>query len=113
MANKCELWVNNQIFGGWTEISIQRGIEQMSGSFSLTVTERWPRQLEVRPIQTGDSCVVKIDGVAVVTGYSTTPTGCLLGRYRLRPTSNISKPPVRAIVKSRWPLGAIPISSAC
>ena len=69
MANKCELWVNNQIFGGWTEISIQRGIEQMSGSFSLTVTERWPGQLEARPIQTGDSCVVKIDGVSVVTGY--------------------------------------------
>lgn len=69
MANRCELFVNGQIFGGWKDISIRRGIEQLSGSFYLSVTERWPGQAEARPIRRGDSCVVKIDGQAVVTGY--------------------------------------------
>lgn len=68
-ANNCTLWVNGRIYGGWTAIRINRGIEQLSGSFTLTVTEKWPGQAEARPIKKGDSAVVKIDGEAVCTGY--------------------------------------------
>lgn len=69
MANNCTLLVANQIYSGWKEISIQRGIEQLAGGFTLKVTERWPEQVEDRPIKPGDICVVKIDDVPVVTGY--------------------------------------------
>lgn len=69
MPNNCTLLINNQIYGGWKEITIERGIEQMSGGFSLKVTEHWPDQVEDRPIKPGDVCVVKIDDEPVVTGY--------------------------------------------
>ena len=69
MANECTLWVNGMIYGGWTAIRINRGIEQLTGSFTLSVTEKWPGQAEARPIKKGDSAVVKIDGEAVCSGY--------------------------------------------
>ena len=69
MANECTLWVNGMIYGGWTAIRINRGIEQLAGSFTLSVTEKWPGQAESRPIKKGDSAVVKIDGEAVCSGY--------------------------------------------
>lgn len=40
MANECTLWVNGMIYGGWTAIRINRGIEQLTGSFTLSVTEK-------------------------------------------------------------------------
>lgn len=55
MANECTLWVNGMIYGGWTAIRINRGIEQLAGSFTLSVTEKWPGQAEARPIKKGDS----------------------------------------------------------
>lgn len=67
--NNCTLLINNRIYGGWKEININRGIEQISGGFSLKVTERWPNQVEDRPINIGDSCVVTIDDEPVVTGW--------------------------------------------
>ena len=69
MANECTLWVNGMIYGGWTTNRINRGIEQLAGSFTLSVTEKWPGQAESRPIKKGDSAVVKIDGEAGCTGY--------------------------------------------
>ncbi|OWY40074.1 hypothetical protein CEK28_04885 [Xenophilus sp. AP218F] len=69
MADVCELRVGGKIYGGWTEIEIQRGLEQVSGQFSLQVTERWPGQEEPRPIMPGQLCVLTIDGMPVVTGY--------------------------------------------
>lgn len=67
--NNCILLINGHQYGGWKDISIQRGLEQLSGQFNLRVTERWPGQLEARPIRRGDECVVKIDDEAVATGY--------------------------------------------
>ncbi|WP_024303330.1 phage baseplate assembly protein [Pseudogulbenkiania sp. MAI-1] len=69
MADVCELKVGGQIYGGWTDIEIQRGLEQVSGQFSLQVTERWPGQPEPRPIRPGQAGVVSIDGEPVLTGW--------------------------------------------
>ncbi|NHQ81549.1 hypothetical protein HA051_08175 [Chromobacterium vaccinii] len=69
MADVCELRVGGQIFGGWTDIEIQRGLEQLAGQFSLQVTERWPGQDAPRPIVPGQRAVLTIDGEPVVTGY--------------------------------------------
>lgn len=69
MANLCELWVGGQRYSGWKSIEIQRGIEQCTGQFSLSVTERWPGSLDPRPIAAGQPCRVTIDGDPVITGY--------------------------------------------
>lgn len=68
-AGRCELFVGGQIYAGWTELEIQRGLEQIAGQFSLVVTEKWPGQDEPRPVRPGLPCVVKLDGDPVVTGY--------------------------------------------
>ncbi|EEG08223.1 phage baseplate assembly protein [Pseudogulbenkiania ferrooxidans] len=69
MPDVCELKVGGMIYGGWTDIEIQRGLEQVSGQFSLQVTERWPGQSEPRPIRPGQAGVVTLDGEPVVTGW--------------------------------------------
>lgn len=64
-----KLSVNGSDFGGWKEINIQRGIEQISGSFDVGVSERWPGQSTPRRIRPGDACTVSVDGETVITGY--------------------------------------------
>lgn len=63
------LTVNGASYGGWTEVEINRGIEQIAGTFSLGLTERWADQDEPWPIIPGDKCTVAIDGEVVITGY--------------------------------------------
>ncbi|SPD73833.1 Bacteriophage Mu P (fragment) [uncultured Desulfobacterium sp.] len=67
--NDVTLKINNLEYGGWKEVHISRGIDQIAGGFDLTVSDRWPGQNTVRPIRPGDSCTVAIDGVTVITGY--------------------------------------------
>ncbi|TJZ78794.1 phage baseplate assembly protein [Chitiniphilus eburneus] len=68
MAN-LQLKVGGRIYGGWTEISLQRGLEQLAGSFTLQLTERWPDNDTARPVKPGEACVVTIDDQPVVTGF--------------------------------------------
>ncbi|MES2685737.1 MAG: hypothetical protein V4706_02885 [Pseudomonadota bacterium] len=56
-------------YGGWKSIAIKHGIEQLAGTFSLEVTDRWPEQTEAWTIQEGASCTVKIGDDVVITGY--------------------------------------------
>ncbi len=63
------LAVNGVSYAGWKDVQIRTGIEQISGSFRLAVTERWPGQPELRPLRPDDACVVAIDGQPVITGY--------------------------------------------
>lgn len=63
------LTVNGTKHEGWKTVRINRGVEQISGAFSLEVTERWPKQPEKREIPEGARCTVAIDGEVVITGY--------------------------------------------
>ena len=63
------LTVNGKQYSGWETININRGIEQIAGTFELSVTEKWSGNNEARPINRGESCTVKIDGEIVITGY--------------------------------------------
>ena len=69
MANNCILKCNGTLYGGWKEIQIQRGIEQIAGQYSIAVTDRWSGQDTARPIEPGDKCEVAIDGETILTGY--------------------------------------------
>ncbi|MGE4406037.1 phage baseplate assembly protein [Pseudomonas sp.] len=63
------LTVNGQRYGGWTEVEIRRGIEQVSGTFELTVTERWAGQDQMWPIRQGEECTLTVDGAVLISGY--------------------------------------------
>lgn len=56
-------------YGGWTEVTVQRGLEQLAGRFEVAVTERWPKEPQRRPIRPGDACRLAIGGEVVITGW--------------------------------------------
>lgn len=63
------LAVNGVEYGGWTEVEIVRSIEQIAGTFSLKVSERFPESPVSRPIRPGDECTLLIGGEVVITGH--------------------------------------------
>lgn len=69
IKGRAELYVDDQIYGGWERVSVTRSIEQVANGFELEVTERWPGQSTSRPIRPGQSCVLKLDSEIVVTGF--------------------------------------------
>lgn len=66
-----ELKVNGKLFGGWQQVRIERGIEQIAGTFDLTVTDRWNTAAgqQAFELRAGQSCEVLVDGHTVITGY--------------------------------------------
>lgn len=68
-AYDVRLEIEGALYGGWTSITIRRGLEQVAGTFELAVTERWPGQAIPRPIKPGAACRVLVDGDPVITGY--------------------------------------------
>lgn len=69
MPDQVTLAVAGGEFGGWTTVSVVRGIEQIAGRFELELTERWPGQETPRPIAVGEQCTVAVNGTVVITGY--------------------------------------------
>lgn len=63
------LTVQGRRYEGWKSVRIQRGVEQIAGTFSLDVTEKSPKQPERREIHAGDRCSLAIDGVVIITGW--------------------------------------------
>lgn len=63
------LIVHGQQYSGWTEVLIRRGIEQVAGTFELTVTDRWSGQEQMWPIEKGEECTVTYEGETLITGY--------------------------------------------
>lgn len=64
-----ELSVSGRIFGGWTAMTVTRSMESAVGTFTLSVSERWPSNPTQRPIRPGASAVVLLDGQTVITGF--------------------------------------------
>lgn len=69
MRHNVELLTSGIRYGGWKSIRVMRGLEQIAGSFELSVSERWPNQLAQRAIRDGEACQVLIDGQSLITGY--------------------------------------------
>lgn len=63
-----ELEVGGVRYGGWKSVRVTRGIESVSGSFELSVSEMWADAAEW-PINEGDACTVRIGDTVVLTGY--------------------------------------------
>ena len=68
--NQVRLLVNGVAYGGWKSVRIEASIERQARVFSLTVTDRWPGNEEIRRrIVPGDACEVWIGDDLVVTGH--------------------------------------------
>lgn len=67
--NKATLRVGGAVYDGWKSLSIKTGIEQLAGTFELSVTERWPDHPDAWVIPPGEACQVEIGDDIVITGY--------------------------------------------
>ena len=65
------LRVDGQYFGGWQSVRINRGIEQIAGTFDLTVTDRWNAGdvQQALELAAGQSCEVLVNDSVVITGF--------------------------------------------
>ncbi len=63
------LTVDGTAYSGWREIDIRRGIEQVAGTFRLSVTDRWAGREQAWPIKPGADCTVVVDGFTAISGY--------------------------------------------
>lgn len=66
------LHVDGSIFRFWKSVKIHRGLDELSGSFELSVTDPWTEnggRLAASPIRRGSRCSVAIDGETVITGF--------------------------------------------
>jgi prophage tail gpP-like protein len=59
-----QVFIDNVLWQGWNSIEIHRSIEQMSGSFALTLAHAYI--LDVKPHQ---SCIIQVDGQTIVSGF--------------------------------------------
>lgn len=63
------LLVNGERYGGWKTVRVRLGIEQIAGSFELSVSEMWPDQAAEIVIKPFDACKLQIDGETLITGF--------------------------------------------
>lgn len=69
MADRVELIVGGKSYSGWKDVAITRAIDASTGSFSLSLTERWAGQDRPWPIVPGNNCEIRLGGDVVITGY--------------------------------------------
>lgn len=69
MADVVELLAGGRSHAGWKAVRVTRSMENGAGSFSLSVSERWPGLDQARQVRPGQSCEITIGSEPVVTGY--------------------------------------------
>lgn len=67
--NSVRLAIGGATYDGWKSISVSLSLVQMSGSFELTTTDRFPGHPEKYNFRLGQSCTVSVRGQVVITGY--------------------------------------------
>lgn len=63
------LIINGEIYEGWTEVSVTRDIERMSGAFELKLTDKWPNLERLRAVKPGFECTLNNGSDRLVTGW--------------------------------------------
>lgn len=54
---------------GWTQMRITRGIERVPSTFEISMTERFPGELNAVSVAPGTACQVLLGSDLVITGY--------------------------------------------
>lgn len=62
-------YVNNKIFEGFKNVTVKRNLMEMSGSFSITVTDKWEAEKLNFEIKPGDRIHCHIGKAAVFEGF--------------------------------------------
>jgi prophage tail gpP-like protein len=66
------LQVGDARYSGWETVGVVLSLEQLAGTFQLSVSERWPApdaQADRRRILPGEACTVRLAGEPVLKGY--------------------------------------------
>jgi len=64
------LSIGGERYGGWTSVRISRGLEQVSGSFQLGVSERFDGLTQPRPIRPGKVAIVTFGNQQLMQGFT-------------------------------------------
>lgn len=64
-----QLYVGGMIYIGWTSAGVTRAMDAASGTFNLSVTDRWSANSQPWKIKPGDRCEIRIGTDVVITGY--------------------------------------------
>lgn len=63
------LALGGRMYGGWTNVSIERSIDQMIGTFSLGAAARGDGKDDDFQFKAGEACTISIDGALIMTGW--------------------------------------------
>ena len=63
------LLIDGRSHVGWTEATVTRSLETISGAFTVTLSEREPGETTPRVIRPGNACRVEIEGETVLQGW--------------------------------------------
>jgi prophage tail gpP-like protein len=69
LDEKVELAIGGSLYAGWTEVSVTRALDTLSGTFSLTLAPRAATADGDFPINEGDKCRLLIGGEPVIDGW--------------------------------------------
>jgi len=64
------LTIGDQVVTGWTSIRVTRGIERVPSDFDISLTERYPDELDRLVIEPGMACEVRLGDDLVITGWA-------------------------------------------
>ena len=63
------LLVAGTAYSGWTELSVERGIDAAAGSFSVSLASKDKTDAARIKVAAGDACQIVLGGAALITGY--------------------------------------------
>lgn len=69
------LLADGRVYSGWKRAEAQRGIEQCTGTFRLTLSDRGPSMAHLTPIAPGARCELMLGDTPVCTGFVDTIEG--------------------------------------
>lgn len=69
MRNEFALTIGSTRYTGWTALRVELGLDQLAGSFTFSLSERWGGLATPRPIAPGVAAAVSIAGETVLTGF--------------------------------------------
>lgn len=67
--NDVELLIAGTPYRAWEQVTITKNLDSVSGSFSVSVFDKWRELVESWAIKPGDECAVTIGGEVIITGW--------------------------------------------
>lgn len=64
-----QLLIDDQVFTGWTDLRVTRGIERCAADFVLHAVGAWPGEEADWPIRAFAACTIRFGEDEVITGY--------------------------------------------